>query len=122
MPTSLIEKTTLEQIQACCQAIYDKKAEAITVLYLGQKSSITDYFVIANGTSSPHLRALAGEAEKTLKDMDVSTVASDRKPDSGWTVVDAYDFMIHLFTPETRDHYNLEGLWKDAERIQIELK
>lgn len=121
MPLSDTETSTREQIQACCQALYDKKAEDIKLIYLGEKSSVADYFIIATGTSEPHLRALAGTAVDTLKENRVPTAGSDRSPGSGWAVVDAYDFMVHLFTDEVRRHYDLEGLWKDAERVALEL-
>jgi ribosome-associated protein len=122
MPPTQTAPSTREQIQACCQALYDKKAENITLLYLGAKSSVADYFIIATGTSDPHLRALAGAAYSTLKDLRVSMIGTDRSPGSGWMVVDAYDFLVHVFTAEVRQHYNLEGLWKDAERIPLELE
>ena len=122
MPSTDTANSTREQIQACCQALYDKKAEEITLLYLGKKSSVADYFIIANGTSDPHLRALANTVYGTLREMGVPMVGADRSPVSGWGVVDAYDFLVHVFTPDVRKHYNLEGLWKDAERIPLELE
>ena len=121
MPPTDTAPTTREQIQACCQALCDKKAEDITLLYLGEKSSVADYFVIATGTSDPHLRALAGTVYSTLKDMHVPMIGADRSPGSGWVVVDAYDFLVHVFTDEMRRHFDLEGLWKDAERVELEL-
>lgn len=121
MPSIDTAPTTREQIQACCQALCDKKAEDITLLYLGAKSSVADYFVIATGTSDPHLRALANTVFSTLKDLHVPMVGADRSPGSGWVVVDAYDFLVHVFTAEMRRHFDLEGLWKDAERIPLEL-
>jgi ribosome-associated protein len=111
----------LTHVRTCCQALYDKKAEDITVLDLGGISSIADYFVIATGTSDPHLRALAGAAESSLKDEGVRVLGRDRTPGTGWMVVDAHDIIVHMFTPETRRHYNLEGLWKDADPVEIEL-
>jgi len=111
----------LNHVRHCCQALHDKKAEDITVLFLGSKSSIADFFIVATGTSDPHLRALSGAVEDALKEVSVDVLGRDRSPGSGWMVVDAYDMIVHLFTDEMRRHYNLEGLWKDAERIQIEL-
>lgn len=115
------ETDILTHVRTCCQALYDKKAENITVLDLEGISSIADYFVIATGTSDPHLRALSGAAEDALREEGVRVLGRDRTPGTGWMVVDAYDFIVHLFTPETRRRYNLEGLWKDAEPVQVEL-
>ncbi|MFP4283346.1 MAG: ribosome silencing factor [Verrucomicrobiota bacterium] len=121
MPTSDSATATLEQIHACCQALHDKKAENLTVLYMGERSTVADYFVIATGTSDPHLRALAGTVIDTLRELGAPLAGADRSPHSGWGVVDAYDFLVHVFTDETRRHFNLEGLWKDAEHVELEL-
>lgn len=110
----------IEQIQACCQALDDKKAENLQILHLGPRSSLTDYFVIATGTSEPHLRALRDAVEKSLAELNVEIMGVDRSTRSGWVVVDAYDFIVHLFTAEQRGFYNLEGLWKDAARLPVE--
>lgn len=113
--------STRDLIMACCQALDNKKAENIRILHLGPLSCIADYFIIATGTSDPHLRALANEVEKTLDDLKVDILGIDRSPRSGWVVVDAFDFMVHVFTDEMRDFYKLEHLWRDAKVIQPEL-
>ena len=109
-PTGVIT----EQMRACVQALDDKKADNLKVLDLRGKSTITDYFIIATGTSEPHLRAMSGELEKVLDALQVETIRSGTSGRTGWVVVDAYDFIVHLFTAEVRAFYNLEGLWKDA--------
>lgn len=110
--------TLQQQIEACCLALDNKKAEDLVILHLGEKSSVTDYFIIATGTSDPHLRALTIEVEKLLDQHQIDILGIDRGGvRQGWMVVDAYDFIVHLFTKETRAFFNLEGLWKDAERI-----
>ena len=81
------------------------------------QSSITDYLVLATGTSEPHLRALRIELEKVLDDAKTGIVGMESTPESGWIVVDAFDVMVHLFSPETRHHYALENLWKDASEV-----
>lgn len=108
-----------EEVRACCQALDDKKAEDITVLHLGPESSLADYFVIATGTSDPHLRALVNNVEAALRERNVDCVASEKASKSGWMVVDAYDVIVHVFTAETRRYFNLEGLWRDARRIEV---
>ena len=109
-----------QNLNLACDALLDKKAEDITLLYFGDKSSLTDCFVIATGTSDPHLKALRNNLEKTLKDNKVETLSSDRFQPSGWLVLDAIDFVIHLFSKEQRDNYALEHLWKDAEQFSPE--
>ena len=107
-------------LKLVCRAIDDKKAEDIRVLSVKAQSSITDYLVIATGTSDPHLRALRVELEKVIDAEHVNIVGMDTSEGSGWLVIDAFDIMIHVFTPETREKYALEHLWKDAEDIQWE--
>lgn len=107
-------------LRACVQALDDKKAEDIRVIHVGEVSSITDYFVIATGTSNPHLRALARAVEAVMDEASEPSTISDARDESGWVVVDGYDFMVHLFSKETRRYFNLEGLWKDGEAIALE--
>jgi ribosome-associated protein len=102
-----------------CRALDDKKAEEIRVLKVSQQSSITDYLVLATGTSDPHLRALRVELEKVLDSAKVHIVGMDTSQESGWVVIDAFDVMIHVMTPQNRQKYALENLWKDAEEIAL---
>jgi len=111
---------TLQQIKAACEALDDKKAENLKILYLGEKSSIADYFVIATGTSAPHLRALGNALDGTLSELGVKTVMDTASNEVGWAVVDAYDCIYHVFTEDTREFYALETLWKDAEVLTLD--
>ena len=108
---------TLQAVKACWQALDDKKAENLKILDVQGRSPITNYFVIATATSEPHMRALAGELEKTLKDLNVKSVGREYSHGSGWMVVDAFDFMAHIFLPQQRGMYGIESLWKDANEI-----
>ena len=110
---------TLEVVEKCRTALDDKKADDIKVLDVRGTSPITNYFIIATANSEPHLRALAGELERTLKDLGVKSVGRDYNTSSGWVVVDAFDFMAHIFLPEQRGLYGIESLWKDAEEIKF---
>lgn len=103
-----------------CRALDDKKAADIRVLRVSEQSSITDYLVLATGTSDPHLRALRIELEKVLDGAKVHIVGMDTSQESGWVVIDAFDVMIHVMTPDNRTKYALENLWKDAENVALE--
>ena len=107
--------TTASLVKVCCRAMDDKKAENIKILHLGAKSTVADYFVIATGTSSPHLRALRVALEKELDSLGAPILGMDSNGDSGWLVVDADNIIFHLFTKPTRERYALEKLWKDAD-------
>jgi len=104
-----------------CRVLDEKKAGDVRVLHVGEKSSITDYLVIATGTSEPHLRALRVELEKVIDASGTRIVGMDTgQPRSGWLVVDTFDVMIHVFTEETRRRYSLEKLWNDAKEIPLD--
>lgn len=113
-----LEKT-LSIVKQCYDTLDDKKAIDIKILKLAGKSNITDYFIIATGTSDPHLRALRNALEKNLDELKLKHIKINYKPESGWVVIDGFDFIIHLFLGETREFYGLENLWKDAEIIDI---
>jgi len=106
-------------LKLCCRALAEKKAENLRVLEVGAESSITDYLVLATGTSEPHLRALRNELEQALQASGTRLVGLETAEQSGWTVVDAFDVMVHLFTPGQREHYGLENLWKDAKEVPV---
>lgn len=103
-----------------CKALDEKKAGDLRVLDVSEQSSITDYLILATGTSEPHLRALRVELEKVIDATGTKILGMDKGLESGWLVVDAFDIMIHVFTPENRKKYALENLWKDAEEISVE--
>jgi ribosome-associated protein len=116
---SKTENRTLDQMRCAITAIEDKKGEAIRVLDVRGKSSITDYLILATGTSDPHVKALKGGLDQALKQANVQLIGEDRALSSGWLVVDAFDFMIHLQTAEMRDFYRLDQLWKDAPELTL---
>lgn len=110
---------TQKLLKLIVQALDAKKAEDLRVLDVSEQSSITDYLVLANGNSDPHLRALRVELEKVIDAEKVRILGMETAKESGWIVVDAFDVMIHLFTPENRDKYRMELLWKDATAIPL---
>ena len=109
----------LDLVKLVCRVLDDKKADAVTVLNVSEQSSITDYLVIATATSEPHLRALRVELEKALDSNEVHLVGMETAQQSGWMVIDAFDVMIHLFLRQTREHYGLERLWRDATEVSV---
>ena len=118
--TSVIPKEKTElltNLKISCDALLDKKAEDVQLLYFGENSSLTDCFVIATGNSNPHLKALRDNVEKTLKEKGIELFSKDRFQPSGWLVIDAIDFVVHLFSKEQRENYAIEQLWKDADKL-----
>jgi ribosome-associated protein len=108
-----------DTVKLVCQALDSKKAGDLRVLDVSEISTITDFIVIATGTSEPHLRALRIELEKTLDQAGVRIIGMDTEQGSGWMVVDAFDVMVHVFTAQTREAYGLERLWSDAVDMSV---
>jgi ribosome-associated protein len=115
----LKKSESLALVKLCCRALEDKKAEDLRVMDVSEQSSITDFLVLATGTSSPHLRALRIEVEKALDSASAPIVGMEIPQDSGWMVIDAFDVMVHLFTTDQRERYALENLWKDATEVSV---
>ncbi|MFP4673621.1 MAG: ribosome silencing factor [Opitutales bacterium] len=107
------------EIRSVVEVIEDKKGEAVRILDVRGKSTITDYLILATATSEPHIKALKAAVEGRLKEDGVRVRGEDREVGSGWIVVDVFDFMVHLQTQEMRDFYSLDKLWKDAEEVQL---
>lgn len=109
----------LDTVKKCYKALDDKKAMDLKVLDVANKSSITNYLIIATATSEPHMKALANEVDKLLSEMGIQTVGKEVSIGSGWAVVDAFDFMIHIFLKDQRGLYSLEALWRDATTLKF---
>ena len=110
----------LENLKLACNSLLDKKAQDLKLLYFGKKSPLTDCFLIATGTSDPHRKALRDNLEKTLKEHKIETLSRERFKPGGWLILDAIDFVVHLFSEEQRANYALEHLWKDADEIALD--
>ncbi len=83
-------------------------------------SSFTDWFVLCNGTSEPHLKAIVSEIRAHMREHhDLRPSFADGAPASHWVVLDYGEVLVHAFTPDRRAHYALESLWGDARRIRL---
>jgi ribosome silencing factor RsfS/YbeB/iojap len=103
----------------CRELADNRKAEDIVVLDVGDVSSIADYFVIASGTSEPHLRAISDEITDKLREQHgIKPRAVDGTLQAGWLVLDYFDVIVHVMRADVRRHYDLEGLWGDAPRVR----
>ncbi|HFD86752.1 MAG TPA: ribosome silencing factor [Gammaproteobacteria bacterium] len=93
-------------------ALEDVKARDIRVLDVQDKSTITDLLIIASGTSTRHVGALAENVIfKAKHEAGIQPFSTEGELSNDWVVVDLLDVVVHIFTPETRDFYNLEKLW-----------
>ncbi len=91
----------------------DDKAQDIVVIDLEDKTALTDYMVIASGTSQRQISAMAGHLKEKLKASGIGAVAVEGLTQCDWVLIDAGDIIVHLFRPEVRNFYNLEKLWSD---------
>lgn len=99
------------------EALRSKKGEQIKVLDVSGISPVTDYYIIVTGNSTPHLKALAEEVEKELDRAGIRCYRRAGTPESGWIVEDYLDFVVHIFSPDMREYYQLERLWSDGKVI-----
>ena len=104
----------------CRELADNKKADDIVVLDVRELSSVTDYFVIASGSSEPHLRAIVDEiTDKLREDFALRPKAVDGTLQAAWIVLDYFDVIVHVMRQDVRDRYDLETLWGDAPRIRV---
>ncbi len=117
---SLDRSMDSRKLALLCRRLADqKKAENLVVLDVRKLSSITDYFVIASGTSEPHLRAILDEiTERLREDYGVRPRAVDGTVQGAWVVLDFFDVIVHIMRADIRARYDLEGLWGDAPRVR----
>lgn len=107
----------------CRELADNRKAENIVILDVRELSSVTDYFVVASGTSEPHLRAITEEiTDKLRSDYDLRPRAVDGTLQTAWVVLDFFDVIVHVMRADVRDRYDLEGLWGDAPRVKTARK
>jgi len=103
----------------CRELADNKKAEDIVILDVRKLSSVTDYFVIAAGTSEPHLRAIVDETTDRLReDYGLRPKAIDGTLRAAWIVLDYFDVIVHVMRQDVRERYDLETLWGDAPRVK----
>lgn len=107
-------------LETAYKAIDDKKGKNITVLNIGKLTTIADYFIIATGTSTTHVKAMADEVEEKIRELDFCLGHREGYNSGRWILLDYKDVVIHIFHEEDRSFYNIERLWGDAPRIDVD--
>ncbi len=108
-----------EKASRIAKCIDDKKGKKLQVLQVGELTSIADYFVIASGTSSTQVKAIADEVIDKLKQLGEEPIHVEGFNSAMWVLIDYADVVVHIFMEETRDFYGIERLWADAKQISI---
>lgn len=93
-------------------ALDDGKGKDIKVIDVRDKTSITDYMVIASGTSERHVISLAGQVVEKVKECDIMPVGVEGQSTGEWVLVDLGDVIVHVMKPQTREFYQLEKFWQ----------
>lgn len=110
----------LELAKKAAALLDSKKAERLNIIRIDDISSLADYFVIASGTGNTHVRALADELEEKLKLEGVAPARVEGYRSDSWILLDYSSVVVHVFTPEARDFYDLDRLWADGVKVEWE--
>jgi ribosome-associated protein len=107
------------EIERAIQAAQDKKAIDVVVLDLRPAAAFTDFFVICSGQSPRQVTAIAEAVEEALVKMQVKPAHVEGYKRAEWILLDYFEFIVHVFSPQKRLFYALERLWGSAERIEV---
>ena len=108
-----------ERALRIAEAAEDRRAEDVVILDMRGLTTICDYFVICNGRSRLHVDAIAEEVDEQMSERGIEPRHIEGIPDSSWVILDYLDVVLHIFEPDARVFYNLEGLWGDAARVEM---
>jgi len=100
-------------------AAEDKKAKDTVILKLNKLTLIADYFVITSGDSEPQLKAISNFLMRKLKKNKIKLLHYEGKPETGWILLDYGDVIIHIFSKEKREFYDLEYIWQEANKVRL---
>ncbi len=107
------------QVERAARAADDKKAHDLVVLDLRKAAGFTDFFVICSGSNPRQIRAIADSVIESLAVEGARPAHVEGYDRSEWVLIDYFDFIVHVFAPETRQFYGLERLWGSAERVEL---
>lgn len=110
--------TSLETARNIVKILDNKKAIDLELIETKELTIVSDYFIIASGTSNTHVRALADEVDEEMRKLGVDPDHIEGRA-TGWILLDYGCVLVHIFDPQSREYYNLERLWGDAAKIDI---
>jgi len=120
MPQTPADRPSADLARRAAQICLDMKANDVVMLSLKGVSDMTDFFVIASGTSDTHVRSMAEHVMEELKKEGSPVHHAEGVTQGRWALLDYVDFVVHLFHPTLRQFYQLERLWSDAEAVAVE--
>ncbi len=108
---------TDEKLRLIRETVEDRKGENIEVIDLRGRTIISDYFIIASGTSNVHIRAIVDKVIENLKNHKVRATKVEGYNEATWVLLDYGDVVLHVFTREAREHYDIDSLWRATNEI-----
>jgi ribosome-associated protein len=112
-------KRLTSEVTRAVRAALDKKANDVVVLDLRHTPAFTDFFVLCSGQNARQVKAIADSVEESLRAVKIRPAHVEGYDRAEWILMDFFSFIVHVFSPTTREFYGLERLWGDAERIEI---
>jgi ribosome-associated protein len=107
------------QVQRAIGAAQDRKAVDVVVLDLRPANGFADYFLVCSGTNPRQIKAISDSIQEALGEKGVRPAHVEGYDHAGWILLDYFDFIVHIFSPVTREFYALERLWGNAKKIEI---
>jgi len=114
-----LNKNSLAIAKMAAAVAEDKKAKDTVILNLNKLTLIADYFVITSGDSEPQLKAISNFIMRKLKENKTRLLHYEGKPGTGWILLDYGDVIVHIFSREKRNFYDLEYIWQEAKKIRL---
>ncbi len=112
----------IKMLQTIAQTLYDKKGENILAIDVRGISTLTDFFIIAEGAVDRHLQALARDIVDIMKEQGYDVLHVEGEKSGDWIAIDCGEFMIHLLTPEMRERYSIEEIWHKGKLVELNIK
>ncbi len=109
----------LKQLKFAVELVEEKKGRDVVLLNLKGKSMVTDYFLLATGNSVTQVKAITNYLDEKLHEQGIPILRVEGLPEATWALIDCGDLVVHVMTPDTREFYNLERLWGDAEVMPL---
>lgn len=111
---------SFDLVKQIANILNDKKANNIEIIKISDITIISDYFIIASANNSTHVKSLVDEVELKMKSFGQLPIRVEGYDSGNWIILDYSDVIVHIFYEDTREHYNLEKLWSDGHKIDIE--
>ena len=116
----MTEMTDIEIVKKIVTTLDNKKAGNIRILKIGDLTILANYFIIAEGTSTTQVKALADEVDFRMGQLGIEPKCAISQQGQNWITLDYIDVVAHIFYKETREFYDLERLWADGEELNVE--